>query len=511
MPDPSPSSGRPAASRSRARSPQLGDQAARPVASARPRRSSSTHSGEPGSAAERNEPRWRDIQWIDFTIDSKADQPIDPPAFPEAKPAPATTSAREDDSVAKTLRRFSQSARHGGRTNIPGLAPRFARLPVPRPRPGGIEPASVAPVAAMRAAPSPKLRPSEDEERFPASIHTPVGTRPEPSPPPQPGAELGPAPQPLAPRHRPRPARPPLASVLAGRVHAAALRLAGDDPERLRRWLTVVGTAIAVAVVAYAVGAMVAGLASLDTRRHSMSDQPAPSVQSVAAQPKPPPPAPQPPLTSPAGAPPTPTAPPSEPVARAADYLARAKTGDPVAQYDIGVLYAQGSGLVQDYASAASWFHAAAAQGNLDAEYNLGVFSERGLGVAASPIDAVNWYRSAADQNHAHAQYNLAIAYAEGRGTEQDLAAAARWYQRAAQQGVVPAMVNLASLYERGQGVERSLVDAYAWYSAAAERGDNPAKDRAGELLRQFTEQDRAKAQGLAATIAAAINGAPPA
>jgi TPR repeat protein len=70
-------------------------------------------------------------------------------------------------------------------------------------------------------------------------------------------------------------------------------------------------------------------------------------------------------------------------------------------------------------------------------------------------------------------------------------------------------MTNLAILYERGDGVDRSPVDAYAWYRAAAEHGDTGAKDRAGELFGQFSNEDKARAEGLAATIATVVNGAP--
>ena len=561
-------------------------------------------------------------------------------------------SAEASDKFADILRKLTGPAIPNGRAAVPGLASRFARVPVPRPMAEGSAPAGLVSVLArLAASPSPATTdppaatpaatveteaprpleadpvplpeavpepsegpantaaaPGRGDDDFPASFSTPVGSAVE-APPPSisqtVGAQLGqagaavsaglvrvrttlrdrwpapglaqlsqagaalrhqresmgvalgdhlvraraalrtrlPAPSPakadpepvdipevslrvtppaaavqapLMPRvepwadaampAEPEPASPPRAVLLAGYVHARALRLAGGDAERLRRWLTVTGTAIVVAVVAYAVGAMIAGLASSDSRRHATashptpttaSSVPSPNIQPAVAQPQPTP--------APAATPPT------EPVARAAFYLARAKAGDAAAQYDIGVLYAQGSGLVQDYASAASWFHAAAAQGVVDAQYNLGVLYERGLGVAANPIDAVNWYRSAADQNNASAQYNLAIAYTEGRGTEQDLAAAARWYKRAAQRGLAPAMFNLAIFYERGQGVDRSPVDAYAWYAAAAERGYAAAKQRAGELLAQFSDQDKAKAQGLAATIAASINAAPPA
>lgn len=202
--------------------------------------------------------------------------------------------------------------------------------------------------------------------------------------------------------------------------------------------------------------------------------------------------------------------PPSEPVPRAKFYVERAKAGDPAAQYDLGVLYAQGQGLVQDYASAATWFRAAAAQGNVAAEYNLGVLYAQGLGVTANQTEAINWYRSAAAQDHPAAEFDLALAYATGSGTDQDFAAAARWYQKAAAQGLTAAMVNLAILYEEGNGVERSPVDAYAWYTAAGERGDDDAKTRAGELFRQFDDRNKARAEGLAATIAAALDSFKP-
>jgi TPR repeat protein len=301
-----------------------------------------------------------------------------------------------------------------------------------------------------------------------------------------------PAPNPPA-----APDQPSLRARLAGLLDRAARRVAGIEP-RMRMTGLVALTAVSVAVAAYLGGALIAGLAGTAPRPGNAKQpptltQPIPAVRAAV----------------PPAAPP-PQAPANDPASRAGFYLARAKAGDAAAQYDVGVLYARGDGLVQDYASAASWFHAAAAQGNVAAEYNLGVLYDRGFGVAADEAEALNWYRSAADQNHAGAQFNLALAYAEGRGTQQDFAAASRWYLRAAQQGLVPAMVNLAILYEGGSGVEKSPIEAYAWYSAAGDRSDAAAKDRAGELFRQFGDRDVARAQGLAATIAAALDAKGP-
>ena len=293
----------------------------------------------------------------------------------------------------------------------------------------------------------------------------------------------------------------------AAKCARAVVAGAGDHIGR-HRWVLLRGVAV-IAVMAVVVGAAIPWLAGTapDRLPRVATDQPE-LVPGAAATPLLPLQSPVSQAAARAQLQAQPSS--SDPVARAGFYLDRAKAGDPVAQYDVGVLYARGSGLVQDFESAATWFHAAAAQGNVTAEYNLGVLYERGLGVPQSAGEAINWYRSAADQDYPGAQYNLALAYADGRGTDQDFAVAARWYQRAARQGLPAAMVNLAILYETGQGVDRSLIDAYAWYSAAGERGDGAAKDRAGELFRQFGDEDRARAEGLAATIAAAVNGPPP-
>jgi TPR repeat protein len=71
-------------------------------------------------------------------------------------------------------------------------------------------------------------------------------------------------------------------------------------------------------------------------------------------------------------------------------------------------------------------------------------------------------------------------------------------------------MINLAILYEQGNGIERSLIDAYAWYNAAAGRGDAGGNQRAGMLFQQFSDRDKARAQSLAATIAASLDTAAP-
>jgi hypothetical protein len=119
---------------------------------------------------------------------------------------------------------------------------------------------------------------------------------------------------------------------------------------------------------------------------------------------------------------------------RAGDYIkavrlwrALAEKGDPVAQYRLGDLYAEGKGVVQDDATAMTWFQRSANQGNAAAQYNVGASYAEGLGVARDDGEAAKWFRRAAEQGMAFAQLNLGLLYAAGRGVPQDNVEAMKW------------------------------------------------------------------------------------
>ena len=56
----------------------------------------------------------------------------------------------------------------------------------------------------------------------------------------------------------------------------------------------------------------------------------------------------------------------------------RAAQGEAEAQLQLGLLYARGKGLPQDYAEALKWFRLAAAQGNAEAQFSLWVLYAKG-------------------------------------------------------------------------------------------------------------------------------------
>jgi TPR repeat protein len=61
----------------------------------------------------------------------------------------------------------------------------------------------------------------------------------------------------------------------------------------------------------------------------------------------------------------------------AVQYRKAADQGNARAQFNLGVLYANGQGVAQDYAEAARWYRKAADQGHADAQNNLGLLAAK--------------------------------------------------------------------------------------------------------------------------------------
>lgn len=73
-----------------------------------------------------------------------------------------------------------------------------------------------------------------------------------------------------------------------------------------------------------------------------------------------------------------------------------AEHGDPLAQYTLGGMYEQGSGVQRDYKVAAEWYRKAAEQGEINSQINLGVMYAEGVGVEQDSVQAYKWLNLAA-------------------------------------------------------------------------------------------------------------------
>ncbi len=212
------------------------------------------------------------------------------------------------------------------------------------------------------------------------------------------------------------------------------------------------------------------------------------------------------------------------------EWKTAADAGQAEAQFDLGVLYAQGFGVQRDLTEATKWYRKAANQGNAEAEFALGQMYSRGWGVPNDTADAMRWfqmansvdsegpptgwaavsgygvekdskqaakwYRMAADKGHAEAQFNLARLYAAGDGVKKDEEQAARWVSASATQGFAPAMTELGERYAEGRGVTQDDKRAYFWLTLAFLHGDKSVeKTRASEGAKlkpaDMVEQDR--------------------
>jgi TPR repeat protein len=177
----------------------------------------------------------------------------------------------------------------------------------------------------------------------------------------------------------------------------------------------------------------------------------------------------------------------------------QAEAGDANAQFNIGSMYENGSGVRQDYAEAARWYRKAAERGDARAQYNLGIFHQNGWGVPQDHAEAVKWYRKAAMQGAASAQYNLGFMYLNGQGVPQNTAEAARWYRKAAEQGDVDATRILGLAYYLGEWVPKDLVQSYFWFSLAASRASGEeykqASEAKGRIAKELTPEKLKEAQ----------------
>jgi len=200
-------------------------------------------------------------------------------------------------------------------------------------------------------------------------------------------------------------------------------------------------------------------------------------------------------------------------------YQKAGEQGYASAQNNLGWMYQNGRGVRQDNDEAVFWYRKAAEQGNETAQCNLGLMYENGRGVVQDDGQAVFWYRKAAeqgddrersqinyinlkrkrlaaDQSHARAQYKLGEMYLHGNGLAQADEQAVSWYRKAAEQGHEDAQCELGLMYSCGFGVEEDYEQAAFWYRMAADQGHARAQCDLGEMyeIGSGVEQDEKEA-----------------
>ena len=153
-----------------------------------------------------------------------------------------------------------------------------------------------------------------------------------------------------------------------------------------------------------------------------------------------------------------------------------AKSGNANAQYNIAMMYYNGTGVPKNKIMAFVWLEQASNKGNRLAQNKLGYMYEKGeVKGTKDDAKAVNEYLKSALQNYNVAQLNLAMKYSENP-TNENLKLAFFWYQKAALNGSTPAMNNLANMYYHGHSVKKDYKKAFELYFKAAALGDHIAQ-----------------------------------
>ena len=198
--------------------------------------------------------------------------------------------------------------------------------------------------------------------------------------------------------------------------------------------------------------------------------------------------------------------------------LAEAEAGDFQAQFELGELYAGGSGVPKNDKKAVDWYRKAAEQGHAEAMDNLGWMYEDGRGVPKNVGKAAYWFRRAVEAGREETRETLGAMYAAGRGlpkdddvegmydagrifaegigTERDDARAVHWFRKAAEKDHAEAWHSLGRMYERGEGVPQNGAEAMKCYRKAAEQGYAEAWHSLGRMyeLGEIVPKDEVEA-----------------
>ena len=146
--------------------------------------------------------------------------------------------------------------------------------------------------------------------------------------------------------------------------------------------------------------------------------------------------------------------------------------GDAEACRNLGVLYAEGTGVARDPVRALALYGQACDRGNAAACNNLGLVLLQGHGVQPDPVAARRWFGKACDEKSLLGCRNLGLTLVRGEGGDKDPAAALAVFQKTCDDGLVLACTNAAQVHAAGEGVARDLGAAVKLYQQACEGGD---------------------------------------
>ena len=167
-------------------------------------------------------------------------------------------------------------------------------------------------------------------------------------------------------------------------------------------------------------------------------------------------------------------------------FYVLAKEENPKAQYNLGLMYANGLGAQKDMAQAQQWYEKAAKQGNASAQYNLAqIYYGYGEKDTHAYEKAKYWYEKAVASGLKEAYNNLGMLYLKAKGVKKDEQKAFALFKKGAQKGDAIASLNVALLYAWGKKVPHDKLKAYDYLRVAAKNGKMVASTYLDRLCRE--------------------------
>lgn len=135
-----------------------------------------------------------------------------------------------------------------------------------------------------------------------------------------------------------------------------------------------------------------------------------------------------------------------------------AEKGSTTAQFCLGEIYWNGTGVPIDSDKAIHWYTQAGENGHPLVQLWLGNNYFIGIRTPIDYVLAAYWYKKAAENNIVLAQYHLGVCYSMGLGLPKSDSVALFWMEKAANQDYLDAMLYAAESYEKGIGTTVDLM-----------------------------------------------------
>ncbi len=170
-----------------------------------------------------------------------------------------------------------------------------------------------------------------------------------------------------------------------------------------------------------------------------------------------------------------------------------AAAGQPMALYQLGLMYENGEGVEKDPVKAFGYFsqianeHADTAPRGIEADIvaqsfvKMGEYYAEGLPEAGIPKDQEQSSRlilhAASYFGDPDAQYRVGLSFLEDENADANALQSARWLSLSARKGYAPAQAQLGKLLFNGEGIDANPVEGLMWLTVASRRAAGTADE----------------------------------